>query len=462
MLLLEVPRDTITHKREAEGQLEPDVSAVIPSDHAADGPDPPDLRHAADGTGDAAAKGKQRGEARRQFGRLVVRLGRVAGEAAAEEEVLGQRDALVDGEPVGDDQHEVLEHALEVGVARDGDGAVDERGDKGPDEARDVLGVVGEDLHAEADAVDVGAVVADDGQRDDDQAELAEGAERREYLRQQAADGVVGVRGRVRRVVDGGGGDGEPQAFDERQGQHQADEDPEEHFGARRVGGLVAGVVGGVAGPARGEAEDRGREGEHAAGFDGARSHGQVGEGAAVGEDAEDDEEDDEARHPGDHLVVVDCFVAEAGDDEGARGDDDDAGPAGDVRVDGVDELGADDDVDGAPAETGEAVEEGDDFDAVEAEPEPGQDHLAHAEARAKGREEGHGHGAEHVDEEDGEEGVDEAEGEDGDGEDADGQGRHAHVCRTPHRADLVDVFVCSFVGGDALDAADFEAEFRG
>jgi len=57
---------------------------------------------------------------------------------------------------------------------------------------------------------------------------------------------------------------------------------------------------------------------------------------------------------------VVHDFVAEDGDEPGRGGDDDDAGVAGDVAVDGVDELGADDDVHGGPADTGEDVEAGD------------------------------------------------------------------------------------------------------
>lgn len=45
-----------------------------------------------------------------------------------------------------DDQHEVLEHRREVGVAWDGDGTVDEGADEGPDEAGDVLRPASQDL----------------------------------------------------------------------------------------------------------------------------------------------------------------------------------------------------------------------------------------------------------------------------------------------------------------------------
>ena len=66
-----------------------------------------------------------------------------------------------------------------------------------------------------------------------------------------------------------------------------------------------------------------------------------------MGELAEDDEEDDEAGDPRIELVGVDDLVAEEGDDEGCGGDDDDACVAGDVCIDGVEELGADDDING-------------------------------------------------------------------------------------------------------------------
>lgn len=48
-------------------------------------------------------------------------------------------------------------------VAWNGDGAVDERADKGPDEAGDILRPTTQDLQAECEGVDVRAVAADDG-----------------------------------------------------------------------------------------------------------------------------------------------------------------------------------------------------------------------------------------------------------------------------------------------------------
>jgi hypothetical protein len=146
-----------------------------------------------------------------------------------------------------------------------------------------------------------------------------------------------------------------------------------------------------------------------------------------VGEFAKDDQEDDEARDPGHHLVEVHDLVAEEGDEERAGGDDDDAGITWHVGVDGMDQLRAYNDVDGRPAKAGKTIEDGDydgcvslwskmrignfhtDFDAVVAKEEPAENHLSHAKARAKCRKEAHRQDSQDVDEEDGQDRVDEA-----------------------------------------------------
>ena len=62
------------------------------------------------------------------------------------------------------------------------------------------------------------------------------------------------------------------------------------------------------------------------------------------------------------------------------------------------------------------------DFDAIETEEEAGKDHLAQTEAGSEGGEEGDGGDGEAIDEEDGEEGVYEAQVEDRDGQCTDGE----------------------------------------
>jgi hypothetical protein len=79
-----------------------------------------------------------------------------------------------------------------------------------------------------------------------------------------------------------------------------------------------------------------------------------------VGENSEQNDEDNRSRDPRPELVSVHDLVAKGGDAERADGDDDDANGAFDVAVDCLDELGADDRVDGRPADAGQDVEDGD------------------------------------------------------------------------------------------------------
>ena len=321
-------------------------------------------------------------------------------------------------------------------VSGDGDGDVHARRDGGPHEAGHALGPPAHDLHGEGDGVDVGTVVCDDAEGEDDEAEFAEAAERgEEYGGEQPARAGrrVAVHVAVVAVVERRGRhDGDAKEFGEEEGDHEADPDGAEDLLARLRDGLVHGVVGGVACPARGEAVDYAAKAQHAAELRGANAHGDIDKVARVRELAQHDEEDDEGRDPAPKFVCVHDLVAEEGYQEGAHGDDEDACPPWDVVVDGVDELRADDAVDGAPADAGEHIEEGDELDTPPAEPEAREDHLAEAKARAKGAEETDGDDAQHVEEEAGEDGVDEAEEEELLGEEADGEGGDDHVGGEP------------------------------
>lgn len=58
-------------------------------------------------------------------------------------------------------------------ISWDGDRDIDAGSDKCPEESGNALCVVRENLKREGQGVDVGAVVSDDREREDDQAELA-------------------------------------------------------------------------------------------------------------------------------------------------------------------------------------------------------------------------------------------------------------------------------------------------
>ena len=72
---------------------------------------------------------------------------------------------------------------------------------------------------------------------------------------------------------------------------------------------------------------------------------------------AEHDQEDDQTGDPRVEFVKMYNFITEDGDDPCRRRDDDDARITRHVGVDGVDQLGADYDVHGGPAHTGEDIE---------------------------------------------------------------------------------------------------------
>lgn len=123
--------------------------------------------------------------------------------------MLGESNALVDGEPVSDEVHEVLEDFFEMRVAGDGNRDVHACCDGRPDEAGDALGAAAHDLHGEGDGVDVGTVVCNDGEGEDNKAELSEAAEGREEdggKETAGSRGAVALHIGVVAVVDGGRG----------------------------------------------------------------------------------------------------------------------------------------------------------------------------------------------------------------------------------------------------------------
>jgi hypothetical protein len=78
-----------------------------------------------------------------------------------------------------------------------------------------------------------------------------------------------------------------------------------------------------------------------------------------VSEFAKDDEEDDKAGNPAVELVCVNNFVAKERNKEGTSCDNDNAGPAWNITVDGIEDLRAYDNIDRGPAYAGENIKEG-------------------------------------------------------------------------------------------------------
>ena len=207
-LLLHRPQNTIRDEGKRKRQLEPDIASITRrADMFPNGPDEPHLRHAHDGAEDAEAKGRDGGDAGGQEVRGGVDGRVVAADAAFEEEVFGERDAFVYGEPVTlqkeerlallfvayvvrkkerdlgrpyNNQHEIFQYALKMAISGDSNGAIHQCPHKGPYESRHRLRPSPQDLQAQPNAVDVGAIVRNDAESQYDEAELAKASQWRE------------------------------------------------------------------------------------------------------------------------------------------------------------------------------------------------------------------------------------------------------------------------------------------
>ena len=152
-----------------------------------------------------------------------------------------------------------------MGVAGDSDAAVDDCADESPDEARDLLRVLGEDEEGEGERVDVGAVIADDGQGENDDAEVAEVAQVwNKGLMQEATNSVLCIGFGESRMVDCGSGfdllvlrvqaryysasltNSDTEHLSEAQREHQPNEHPHKYLDSARIGRLITCVIGGI------------------------------------------------------------------------------------------------------------------------------------------------------------------------------------------------------------------------
>ena len=116
-------------------------------------------------------------------------------------------------------------------VARNGNGAVHEGADEGPDEPRDGLRPAPQQLQTKGHAVDVGAIVRDDAEGQNDEAKLPEAAQGREqHGGEESADAGLVVAVGEGGVVDGRRRDGQAQHFGEAERDDETGVGPGEGF----------------------------------------------------------------------------------------------------------------------------------------------------------------------------------------------------------------------------------------
>jgi hypothetical protein len=101
ILQLDLPEDEIRRGSECKPKLKTNITterrlASMKGNWA----DEPDLAHARNHASNTEAEGSGSGDAWRQSLGIVPEFGGVAGETMLEEEVVGERDTLVNGEPV--------------------------------------------------------------------------------------------------------------------------------------------------------------------------------------------------------------------------------------------------------------------------------------------------------------------------------------------------------------------------
>lgn len=221
---------------------------------------PPGLAHTQDHAHDAKAKGQDGGDSEWLFCTVFVVLGPVPREAALEDEMIRQNDALVDGQPIRNQIHEILQSGLELAVARDGDGDVDGSGESRPEEARDVSSPPTQHHESERNRVDVWAVVGDDGQSQDDDTEFAEPTKALEqHGAKQTADASVFISslvGIVATVQRSSGHDSGTEDFCEKESRVDSEPSSEEDVTLGSVARLIHRVVGGEGSVASSEAKD--------------------------------------------------------------------------------------------------------------------------------------------------------------------------------------------------------------
>jgi len=262
VLQLNLSQDEVADSGKGKRQLKTNISTKGSTSVLGNWSSEPYLGHSSNHTGDTEAEGSDGSDSGWKGLGVCVVFWVVRVHGLAEDKVLSERDAFVDGEPVSDEIHEVLEDALEVRVSWDGDGDVDTGCDSDPDEARDLLGPSSENLEGEGDAVDVWDVVADDGEGEDDEAELAESSE---WVEEDGGEKTTGSRCGVSVgvLVDssvGGSGsvDGCTKELGEEEWEDETGKDGEEETGAVGSLWLVDSVVGSVAGPASSDTVDDG------------------------------------------------------------------------------------------------------------------------------------------------------------------------------------------------------------
>src|SRR5579875_1544249 len=98
--------------------------------------------------------------------------------AMPEHKMLQNQDNGPGAEPVGHEQQEVVQCLIELTGSRNGDDDIDYRADQRPDSTIDALEGFAKHLHREAEAIIVRNIIGNDAQRQQDEQQRTETAQR--------------------------------------------------------------------------------------------------------------------------------------------------------------------------------------------------------------------------------------------------------------------------------------------
>ncbi|KAH3671099.1 hypothetical protein OGAPHI_000810 [Ogataea philodendri] len=460
-----------SNEGKSETELESNVSTKK-TDFLGNDTHVPGLIHTNHDTSHTAAESESSGVTWVQQLLLGVQVDVVTAETLEVEEVLGERDGVVDCEVVSDQVHEVFHDRLKVVESWDTDGQTQTVTNNGPEHSWDLGQRRPERLGTQGDGVHVWNVGADGGQGEQHTQELTESVERvlSKNGVDQSSDRVLGVELGVLGVGLDTGDGSSTQDLGEDQWEAQTKENGKEQFGWAGGWLHVGSVVSGIGGPACCESEDSTSERKNTtsksltgtplsdsrAVFVRNTRH----ENAVDGQSSDDGDENNHVWNPGPFLVSVDEMVAKEGDTDGNQNQNQTAGPwRTSVVVDDVDKLGRGHDVHGTPTNTGNTVNGSKDTHSKVSNKEPGQNHLSKTKLSTVDGVEGNRRASQHVEEDDHQNRGTKVEVENTVRKSTQRKGGNHKVGRQPHGSTGPQRVVGLFLNRNSFDASSFTVE---
>jgi len=263
-MLLDRSENQVTSGCKCKRQLETDITTIRKTSILGDWSNPPNLGHASNHSSNTEAESKDSSNTWWKSASVQVIFNAVSVHSMSEYEMISKGDTLVDGKPVTNKIHEILENGFEMRISWDCDGNISTSSNSDPDETRNLLSPLSENLQSQGDRVNVWNVVANDGQSEDDEAEFAKATKWWEKDSSQETTNTsagVSIHISVITSIDGSGReDGSAQELSEEKREDESSKGGEENLGSAVGVSLIDSVISSITRPARSETEDDGTE----------------------------------------------------------------------------------------------------------------------------------------------------------------------------------------------------------